>query len=429
MTTTDTMRTMNDPTAGGWAWVPQPEARTLVEQLLVTFLEKCPEAARFGEKMLTDAGTHITDWVGVILTPDTAEMRERLAAAGYVPRVTEFVDADIQYAFGNPAASTPDILLTESDRMSVGLLVDSVADFFAANQLDGVDHIQGEPIARARWAQVAQGEGAALWVFERHGYDGFHLKFEIAEHRIAAVHHLERFRARARGGDQANAFERAERAVRAAADELGADWAASLFMRAEREYFVRNNCGAMSQRNRQAAVGLGMANIDHAVYACSSGSRAATLDLFAELDFMKRETVSLAHGDEASVLEQPVTGDVIAIVTPAENEVPSGAGTFTRLVGESLITAGPAGIAFRGEHTTLGSSLGIPAEGDRAVASVPVSSAAIDDAAANGHIEDGIAHSLRSGDVIGPVVSLVSRGDGSRAITPAQLAWRVPGQG
>lgn len=77
MTTTETMRTMDDPTTGGWAWAPQPEARTLVEQLLVTFIEKCPEAARFGERMLADTGTHITDWVGVILTPDTPEMRER----------------------------------------------------------------------------------------------------------------------------------------------------------------------------------------------------------------------------------------------------------------------------------------------------------------------------------------------------------------
>lgn len=363
--------------------------------------------------------------------PDTRHAGDAgaLTAAGYVPRVTEFVDADIHYAFWNPAASTPDILLTESDRMSVGLLVDSVADFFAANQFDGVDHIQGEPLARARWAQVAQGDGAALWVFERHGYDGFHLKFEIAEHRIAAMHHLERFRARARGGDQAHAFERIDRAVRAAVDELGNDWAASLFMRAEREFFVRNNCAATSQRNRQAALGLGMANIDHTVYACSAGSLAATLDVFTTLGFMRRETVILDHGDAATILEQPVTGDVIAVVAPTENGSATGAGSWTRLIGESLTVAGPAGIAFRGEHAALGSALGIPSESDKAVTSVPVPSSTLDDAAANGHIEEGIAHSLRAGGMIGPVVSLVSRTDGSRAITPAALGVARAGPG
>jgi hypothetical protein len=427
MTTTATMRTMNDPTPGNWDWQPQPAARALVEERLVAFLGKCPEAARFGEQLLADTGTHITDWVGVILTPDTPETRERLEAAGYVPRTTEFVDADIHYAFWNPGASTPDILLTEADRMSVGLLIDSVADFFAANQLSGVDHIQGEPHARARWAQVAQGDGAALWVFERHGYNGFHLKFEIAEHRIAAAHHLERLRARARRGDQARALEQVERAVRAAADELGPDWAADLFMQAEREFFLRNHCAAKAQCARQAMLGMGMPNIDHLVYACATPHLAGVLELFATLGFERRESFAVGAADTATVLEQPVTGHVVAIVSPA-GDAPGSAGSWARLVGEGLLASGPAGLALRGEHDTLVNLIGLPADGNGTVASIPVSGERLETAARDGLIDDGIAHTLRNGGVIGPVLSLVSRRDGSRVLTPDTLAWRIPGQ-
>lgn len=422
MTMTETMETMTDPTTGNWNWTTQPGARQLVEELLIALLEKCPEAARFGDRLLTETGTLITDWVGVILTPDTPDIRARLEATGYIPRTTEFVDADIHYAFWNPAASTPDILLTESDRMSVGLLVDSVADFFAANQLLGIDHIQGEPLARARWAQVAQGEGAALWVFERHGYDGYHLKFEIAEHRIAAMHHLERFRARHRRGDQARGFEEVDRAIRAAADELGAEWAASFFMRSEREFFTRNHCAAASQRARQALLGLGMVNIDHTVYASSAQAHGPTLDLFAVLGFQRRETLEIGDTDSVAVLEQPVTRDIVAVVSPS-GDAPGNAGSWTRLLGESIVAAGPAGIALRGNTDALGPLLGITDQVPGAIAPIPVAAARVESLEADGLIDARIAKDLRAGGMLGPILGLVSRSDGGRAITPDTLAW------
>lgn len=416
MSSAPTIRTMDDPTQGDWNWEPQPGARELVERLLLTFIEKCPEAARFGERLLTHTGTHITDWVGVILTPDTPETRAALEAAGYAPRPTEFIDADIQYAFWNPAASTPDILLTESPRMSVGLLIDSVADFFAANQLSGVDHIQGEPHARARWAQVAQGDGAALWVFERHGYDGFHLKFEIAEHRIAAAHHAERFRARARRADQAGVLDELTRAVCAAADELGADWAADLFMCAEREYFLRTHPGAKAQYLRQHAMGLGMANIDHIVYACSQEALPGTIELFAKLGFERRETFAVTDEDWATVLEQPVTGHVIAIVSPP-GDAPGMSGTVVALLGEGLLSAGPSGLALRGEIETIADHIGVPpgATGVRAEVCAETTPFQQPDEAG-----------MPLGGEIGPVLTMISRVDGGKGLALETLAWEAP---
>lgn len=427
-TTTSNMRTMEDPTAGKWAWNKQPEARRLVEELLIVFVERCPEGAAIGEQILAATGTHITDWVGVILTPDRPETRARLEDAGYIPRTTDFVDADIQYAFWNPTSSTPDILLTDSDRMSVGLLVDSVADFFAANQLSGVDHIQGEPLARARWAQVAQGEGAALWVFERHGYDGYHLKFEIAEHRIAAMHHLERLRARTRLGDQARVHDELDRAIRAAVDELGAEWAASLFTRAEREYFLRNHCAAKSQAARQSSLGLGMANIDHTVYACSASGVGAAMDLFAELGYERREQFGVGDSDSAVVIEQPITGDVVVLVSPL-GQKPGISGSWARLFGEGLLASGPAGIAIQGDASSLGglfSSAVAPSGNASTIASIPVSEERAGRLAGQGLIEPALAETLAGGGLIGPVFSVVSRADGSRRRTAETIAWRAP---
>lgn len=424
---TELLRPMEDPTGSDWTWAPQPEARSLVEGLMLVFLERCPDAARFGERLIADTGTHITDWIGVILTPDTPETRNHLEASGYTPRQTEFVDADIHYAFEHRLGTFPDILLSDSDRMSVGLRVDSIADFFAANQLRGIENTQGEPLARARWAHVFQGERAAMWVMERHGYDGYHLAIEPAENRIAAAHHLERFRSRPRCFNcDGDGLADAERSIRAAAEEIGPHWAADLFMASEREFFTRSHCVATSQHTRQRAAGLGWGNTDHLVYAASTHRLAPTLDLFAALGFAARERFALGADDTAHVLEQPVTRSVVVVVTPA-GEAPGVSGSWVALLGESLLSAGPAGLSFRADVEPLAAQLGLVDAGGSKIATIPVAPESIEAAAAEGFLDEGVAHSLRKGGRIGTTVTIAPRRDGFRGFTPETLAWRGPG--
>lgn len=425
--TTELLQTLDDPTGGGWAWTPQPEAQRLVDELMLVFLERCPDSAAFGERIINETGTHITDWIGVILTPDTPETRRRLEQAGYTPRVTEFVDADIHYAFEQKQGVFPDILLTDSDRMSVGLRVESIADFFAVNQLSGFDSIQGEPLARARWAPVYTGERAALWVMERHGYNGYHLAFEPAEHRIAATHHFERFRTRARCfHNGCDGLEDAERAAAAAADELGEHWAADFFMRAEREYFARAHAAAGAQDARQRALGFGWKNMDHLVYAASRARLPRTLDVFARLGFAQRESFDLGPRDAARVLAQPVTGDVVVVVSPSTDQ-PGNSGSFVTLLGESLLAPGPAGMAVRGDTDTLREHLGLHTPGPCALDPRPIADESIESLAADGRLDEGLATSLRNGARIGPVFCAVSRRAGDAGLNPDLLAWRVPG--
>jgi len=425
-----TPATQPDPFAPGMettVWAAQPVARGLVEELLAHFLDRCPDAARFGETLLADTGTHLADWIGVFLTPDTPRTRQRLEEAGFEPRATEFVDEDIHYAFEHRLGLFPDILLTDSDRMSVGVKVDSVADFFAATQYPGVEFIQGEPLARARWAKVFTGDRAAMWVMERHGYDGYHFAAEPAESRIAAMHHIERFRARPRGfADAAEGLADLNRSLAAAADELGPEWAADLFLRAERERFVLSHCAARSQSARQNALGLGWANTDHLVYAASAGAARATIATFGLLGFAPRESVPLAAADTAHVLEHPVANEAVVVVAPAAS-APGLSGSWVALFGESLLGAGPAGLALRGDPELLVRQLGLQDTHASKVAVRPVCPERLAAAVAEGLVDERFAQAIRAGGALGSTLTAVSRRDGCRGFSPAAIAWRAPG--
>ncbi|MBZ0171085.1 MAG: hypothetical protein K8E66_01770, partial [Phycisphaerales bacterium] len=142
--------------------------------------------------------------------------------------------------------------------------------------------------------------------------------------------------------------------------------------------------------------------------------------------FSSRERVDLGAGDAAHVLEQQVTGDVVAVIGPS-NSGPGVSGSWTTLLGESLLASGPAGLALRGDPTVLGAQLGLHDPGTSKVAACPIPAATIEAAATDGLLDEGLAQSLRNGGQIGPVLSVISRHDGFRGFTQEILAWRTPG--
>jgi len=371
MTTATTEIHPLDPTGNHWDWQPQPEAQRFIDELLRDFLGRCPDAANFAERMRSETATRFKDWVGVILVPDRPEIRERLEVTGFTPKQSEFVDEDIHYAFEQRLGLFPDVLLTESDRMSVGIKVDSVADFFAANQLPGIERVQGEPLTRARWAKVFGAETAALWVMERHGYDSFGLTMDGPADRIAAMHHLERMRSRPRRfDDPALGLEELHRTIDAAVDEIGRDWACDLFFQAEREYWMRGNHAARVQYARQGALGLGWANHDHHTYRNSRTHYPLVIEAFEKLGFYCRERF-YAGGEAgwgAQVLEHPVTKIVIFAdvdMTPEEvqgdfahegfreKDDVGTIGLWVALHGESLLDAGMHHLECQFDHARL----------------------------------------------------------------------------
>lgn len=364
-----------DPTGNNWGWTPQPEAQKLVDRLLLKFMQRCTDAIELGRRMKEQTGTRFKDWVCVILVPDTREIRDELAAAGFTPRSTEFADADIHFAFEHRLGMFPDVLLTEHDRMSVGIKVDSIADFFAAMQVPGIEHVQGAPGSRARWCRVFGGDRAALWAVERHGYDGYGLTQDTAEERIASMHHLERFRSRPRWlDDDASGLDDLDRMIDAAVEELGRDWACDVFFAAERDYWMRRNRAARVQYARQMTLGLGWANHDHHTYRNSRAMYPRVIAVFEKLGFYCRERF-YAGGEAfwgAQVLEQPVTKMVIFAdvdMTPEEirGDFPhEGFGEIDRagtiglwcaLHGESMLSAGMHHLECQFDHHALAEQL------------------------------------------------------------------------
>ncbi len=360
-----------DPTSGNWHWEPQPAAQKLVDELLLEFSSRCPDAVRLAERMRNETGTRFKDWVGVILVPDAPGIRSRLEETGFEPITTEFSDADIHFAFECRKGLFPPILLTESDRMSVGVKVESVADFFQAQQIPGIERTEGEPLSRARWAKVADGDRAALWVMERHGYRAFGLTDDLPDTRIAAQHFLERFRARPRRfEDVAAGFEDLHRMIDAAIEEIGRDWACDLFFKAERDYWMNRNTAGRVQYARQQKLGLGWANHDHHTYRNSREHYTKVISVFEKLGFFLRERF-YAGGEAgwgAQVLEHPATGiTIFADVDMTPEEVrgdfahegfspKSDVGTiglWCALHGESLFEAGMHHLECQFDHAAL----------------------------------------------------------------------------
>lgn len=441
-----------DPTGGNWDWKPQPEAQRLVDELLLDFMQRCSGAVALADRMNNETATRFKDWVGVILVPDTEAIRAKLDATGFTPKTTEFSDADIHYAFEHRLGMFPDILLTESDRMSVGLKVESVADFFAANQIPGIDRVEGEPGSRARWARVCEGENsAALWIMERHGYQGFGLTPELADDRIAAMHHLERFRSRPRHfEDEAKGFDDLLRMVDAAVEELGRDWACDIFFQAERDYWMRRNTAARVQYARQQKLGLGWANHDHHTYRCTRRNYTHVIAVLEKLGFYCRERF-YAGGEAgwgAQVLEHPATGIIIfADVDMSADEVSGdfahegfardgdgGPKTFGNTIGlwcalhgESMLAAGmhhlecqfdhallvkqleaEAGIKTSAPFTTLPHLRQAFTEGERWI----VSEDRLQDVLAKGWITPEHAEAFRTTGAIGSHLENLERNDG-----------------
>ncbi|MEM0982342.1 MAG: hypothetical protein AAGI17_00160 [Planctomycetota bacterium] len=369
--------TQLDPTNGNWSWEPQPAAQAFIDELVGLFLDRCPDADNLATRMREQTATRFKDWIGVILVPDTQQTRDRLDETGFTPITTEFADADIHYAFEHKLGLFPNILLTESDRMSIGIKVEHINDFFAAHQIPGIEHVQGEPWSRSRWCKAFDGDRAALWVMQRTGYAGFGLTLESAEERVAAAHHLERLRCRPRNmgvGAEADtqAIDHLNDMLDAAIEELGQDWACELFFAAERDYWMRRNTAARVQHARQNKLGLGWANHDHHTYRCSRENYTRVIAVFEKLGFFCRERF-YAGGEAgwgAQVLEHPVTGIVIfADVDMSAEEVEGDfshegfkngntgevgtVGLWVALHGESLLQAGMHHLECQFDHHAL----------------------------------------------------------------------------
>jgi hypothetical protein len=285
-------------------WERQPAASRLVDTLLKHFLHACAPAAEFAKRMRHDTATRFRDWVDFIEVPKSLATKSQLTEVGFTAVSLPGADR----AFVHHGAIFPTVVIGSTLR--VGIKVDSVADFVAANRLEFAEII-GEPLSQLRLARTFRGAGADLWAVERHGFLGLEPPAFDAARAIASVRHLEGFRHRRRDWpDDEQGYAEAHRLVDAAVGELVADWACDLFFEAERRFWQGRNRAAHVQKARQDKLGLGWANHDHHTYRCARENFKAHVALLEKLGLKCRERfyAGAEAGWGAQVMEQPVTG-------------------------------------------------------------------------------------------------------------------------
>lgn len=285
-------------------WERQPAAARLVDRLLKDFLHACAPAAELAKRMRRDTATRFRDWVDFIEVPKSALSKSALTEVGFTMKPLPGAER----AFIHEGAMFPTVVLGTQHR--VGIKVESVIDFIAANRID-YSEVQGDPLCPLRLARTLRGQGGDLWAVERHGFLGFEPPALDPATAMASLRHHEAFRHRRRDWPtDAQGYEEAHRLVDAAVKDLGRDWACDLFFEAERRYWQSRNRAAHVQKTRQDKLGLGWANHDHHTYRCSRENFPAHVALLEKLGLKCRERfyAGAEAGWGAQVMEQPVTG-------------------------------------------------------------------------------------------------------------------------
>lgn len=351
-----TMRSAADE----FAWEIQPAAACWLRQSIESLAARNPVIHRLATVLREQTGTRLADWVDHLALDTGANdaLRRDLAAVGYA------VDATGDGGtWRHPLGLFPPVR-AGAGRIGLALRVDRVDDCLAALPAvlglssTGDDEITGQRGGPFRQASLHTESGVAIWVVERHGYQGLARPHPEASQISAAARHLETFRTRKRAFEATDdGFLHASRLIAAAASDLGTGWAWDLFFRAEREYWQSRNAAGRVQYQRQNHLGFGWANHDHHTYR---SSRLAFRHLIATLEqrgFECRERFYAGReaGWGAQLLEQPdcrivifadvdlapeeVAGD-FAHEPLAERDELGTVGLWCELHGEAFLEAG-----------------------------------------------------------------------------------------
>lgn len=301
-------------TLDAFQWQPQPAAAAWLNQQLAKFLILLPEGADFADKLRTETGTRLEDWIDHLVLPAATINREELRAVGFVP------DHRI---YRHPGAFLPPVILAEGGPTRIAVKVESLAAFALAQGVS--PRLDGAPCAVYRRAKIWFNERAELWAVERNGFAGFATPYQVSTDAEVRLHHAETLLLRRREfeNDEA-AFKHLEKLLDASLSDLGVDFTCALFFAAERAYWQKRNSAARLQKARQDKWGLGWGNHDHHTYRSSRRHFARLIALFEKLGCVCRERFYAGKeaGWGAQVLEQTRAGVVVfADVDLARDEV------------------------------------------------------------------------------------------------------------
>ncbi|MFO6448333.1 hypothetical protein ACLBKU_14465 [Erythrobacter sp. NE805] len=412
-------------------WAREPEAEAVLAAFLDDALAGNAPAAAFAGRLLEDTAIRLRDIL------DHITLAEAAAAAGFERAGWSPAEAGV---WRNAAGLFPPLVL--GDRTTVWLRVEDVATFLEANRITApIEGVPGNPLRRAI---AFRGGSTDVGVVERSGHAGFDVP-EVPQDllRLARIH-FNALRVRRREFDTVEAgLAHTEALVDAAIADLGPHWACDLWLKAEREFWMKRCASGRFQKQRQDAAGVGWCNIDHHTYDSSRRHFRHTIRILEKLGYELREMLYAGElaGWGSQVLEQPVIGSTIfADVDLAPEELTIDfahevlpdlprhrrAGLLSELLGESILEAGlnhVAGlydnVALRGQLTAAGIAFMTPFSdfahlyqeltcGDMA----PVDPRRVDALEAAGHIGAEEAEKLRLEGSIVTHLENIERNDG-----------------
>ena len=300
-------------------WEPQPDAAARVTCDLERALASCAWLRDFQQRMLTETGTRLRDWLDHIAVPKAEGLEQAgFHHAGDVP------------VYVNRQGVFPKYVIAphlDQDQCRLGIRVERLEDFLEVHQNEIVkESLFGEDTAQVRIAELELHDGGRVCIVERHGSQsmipGAH---EEASDPSQTAAMLDVFRHRLRGYDDAEAsFREIADLYSHASSVVGRAHACDLFFQVERAYWQARNTASRIQYARQQDLGLGWANHDHHTYRSSRTWFRPLVMSFELMGFECRERFYAGSeaGWGAQVLEHPACGiTVFADVDLLEHEV------------------------------------------------------------------------------------------------------------
>jgi hypothetical protein len=346
------------------------EAENYILGQLDAFLLRNSFARRLAERMRTETGTLLIDWVDHIIVPqsEAGNLRE----AGFVSDPLGECPAHL-HAFWHPEALLPRVLVdtrrdVSDSPLHVALRCDSVDNFAAAHGLSS--RPEGPSLSRLRRLVVSEQNGSHLEAVERRGYRGYLVETDTKRSRDLAEA-LKLWRARPRHFEtDAEGFRQTHQWLDRVVALAGPDLACYAVFEGERIYWQSRNEAARVQKARQDKLGLGWANHDHHTFRSSRAHFVDLMRFLEKLGFERRERyyAGAQAGWGAQILEQSVEGIVAFCdvdLEPGETEIdfsrlplPPGQrlgtiGLWVGLHGESLLDAGMHHLECRFDYQLL----------------------------------------------------------------------------
>ncbi len=346
------------------------EAENYILGQLNAFVSRNSFARQLADRMRTETGTLLIDWVDHISVPqsEAGNLRE----AGFVPDPHGECPAQL-HAFWHPEALLPRVLVdTRMDvadsPLHVALRCESVDDFVAAHRLSS--RPEGPRLSRFRRLIVSEQNGSRLEAVERRGYRGYLVETDT-KRSCDVAEALKLWQARPRHFENdPEGFRQTHQLLDRVVALAGPDLACHAVFEGERNYWQSRNEAGRVQKARQDKLGLGWANHDHHTFRSSRAHFVDLMRFLEKLGFERRERyyAGAQAGWGAQILEQPVEGIVAFCdvdLQPSETEIdfsrqPLPAverlgtiGLWVGLHGESLLDAGMHHLECRFDYQLL----------------------------------------------------------------------------